>query len=89
MLKKPIVLDVLAVTNGENQKDIEFLEDTGLIDVYDSATVPIHYCTIDYFHTDERSTLKKPLTIIHSGSESFVAKVSKMELSDRITRAMQ
>lgn len=84
MLKKPLVLEVIALPEEMPEKDKEFLEDNGFSDIYDEPTFPIHFYTIDHLYSDERSTLNKPLTIITSGGEAYIVKHSKFELRDLI-----
>lgn len=84
MLKKPLVLEVIALPEEITEKDQEFLEDNGFSDIYNEPTFPVHFYCIDHLYSDERSTLNKPLTIIISGGESYVVKHSKFELRDLI-----
>ena len=89
MLKKPLVLEVIAQPEEITENDQEFLEDNGFSDIYDEPTFPVHFYIIDHIYSDERSTLNKPLTIIISGGESYVVKHSKFELRDLITNCQK
>ena len=84
MLKRPLVLEVIALPEEMPEKDQEFLEDNGFSNIYDEPTFPIHFYTIDHIYSDERSTLNKPLTIIFSGGDSYIVKNSKFELREMI-----
>ena len=88
MLKKPLVLEVIALPEEMPEKDKEFLEDNGFSDIYDEPTFPIHFYTIDHLYSDERSTLNKPLTIITSGGEAYIVKHSKFEIKFKIKSCM-
>jgi hypothetical protein len=88
MLKKPLILEVLALGPEEVETDKEYLEDNGFTDIYNSPTFPVHFWKIDYYFSDERSTFNKPLTIIYVNGEHYVVKCSKMELVQKIKDCM-
>jgi hypothetical protein len=88
MLKKPLILEVLALDPDEDEDNKEYLEDNGFSDIYDSPTFPIHFWRIDYYFSDERSTFNKPLTVICIGLEHYLVKCSKIELSQKIKDCM-
>ena len=75
MLTIPLCLEVIAADEMENDL-FEMGISSPEVDLYEEPTFPVCFYRIDAMMPDNRSTAKKPLTIVVCGELTYLVKFS-------------